>query len=90
MASGTIPMVIYFGLKLISPHFFLVTACLVCSVTALATGTSWGTVGTVGVAFIGIAMGLGLPLGPAAGAIVCGAYFGDKMSPFSTSPTWPR
>ena len=86
MASGTIPMVIYFGLKLISPHFFLVTACLVCSVTALATGTSWGTVGTVGVAFIGIAMGLGLPLGPAAGAIVCGAYFGDKMSPFSDIP----
>jgi NhaC family Na+:H+ antiporter len=86
MASGTIPMIIYYGLKLISPQFFLVTACLVCSVTALATGTSWGTVGTVGVAFIGIAMGLGLPLGPAAGAIVCGAYFGDKMSPFSDIP----
>jgi Na+:H+ antiporter, NhaC family len=86
MASGTIPMVIYFGLKLISPQFFLVTACLVCSVTALATGTSWGTVGTVGVAFIGIAMGLGIPLGLAAGAIVSGAYFGDKMSPFSDIP----
>ena len=63
MASGTIPMIIYYGLKLISPKFFLVTACLVWSVTALATGTSWGTVGTVGVAFIGIAMGLGMPLG---------------------------
>ena len=86
MASGTIPMVVYYGLKLISPKFFLVTACFVCSLTALATGTSWGTVGTVGVAFIGIAMGLGLPLGPAAGAIVCGAYFGDKMSPFSDIP----
>jgi NhaC family Na+:H+ antiporter len=86
MASGTIPMVIYFGLKLISPKFFLVTACLVCSVTALATGTSWGTVGTVGVAFIGIAMGLGVPLGLAAGAVVTGAYFGDKMSPFSDIP----
>jgi NhaC family Na+:H+ antiporter len=86
MASGTIPMVIYYGLKLISPKFFLVTACLVCSITALATGTSWGTIGTVGVAFIGIAMGLGVPLGLAAGAIVSGAYFGDKMSPFSDIP----
>jgi NhaC family Na+:H+ antiporter len=83
IASGTIPMIIYYGLKLISPKFFLVTACFVCSITSLATGTSWGTIGTLGVAFIGIAMGLGIPLGPAAGAIVAGAYFGDKMSPFS-------
>jgi NhaC family Na+:H+ antiporter len=83
IASGTIPMVIYYGLKMISPKFFLVTACFVCSLTSLATGTSWGTIGTLGVAFIGIAMGLGIPLGPAAGAIVAGAYFGDKMSPFS-------
>ncbi|MEW5902223.1 MAG: Na+/H+ antiporter NhaC family protein, partial [Acidobacteriota bacterium] len=66
MASGTIPMIVYYGLKLISPQFFLVTACLICSITAMATGTSWGTVGTVGVAFIGIAMGLGIPLGLAA------------------------
>ena len=86
MASGTIPMIIYYGLKLISPQFFLVTACFVCSVTALAAGTSWGTIGTVGVAFMGIAMGLGIPLGLAAGAIVAGAYFGDKMSPFSDIP----
>jgi NhaC family Na+:H+ antiporter len=86
IACGTIPMVIYFGLKLISPKFFLVTACLVCSLTSLATGTSWGTVGTLGVAFIGIAMGLGIPLGPAAGAVVAGAYFGDKMSPLSDIP----
>jgi len=86
MAGGTIPMVIYYGLKLISPKFFLVTACFVCSLVALATGTSWGTIGTVGVAFIGIAMGLGMPLGIAAGAIVCGSYFGDKMSPFSDIP----
>lgn len=86
IASGTIPMVIYYGLKLISPKFFLVTACFVCSVTSLATGTSWGTVGTLGVAFIGIATGLGIPLGPAAGAIVAGAYFGDKMSPLSDIP----
>lgn len=83
IASGTIPMVIYYGLKLISPKFFLVTACFVCSLTSISTGTSWGTIGTLGVAFIGIAIGLGIPLGPAAGAIVSGAYFGDKMSPFS-------
>jgi NhaC family Na+:H+ antiporter len=83
IASGTIPMVIYYGLKLISPRFFLVTACFVCSLTSISTGTSWGTIGTLGVAFIGIAMGLRIPLGPAAGAIVAGAYFGDKMSPFS-------
>jgi NhaC family Na+:H+ antiporter len=86
MASGTIPMVIYYGLKLISPKFFLVTACVVCSVTAVAAGTSWGTIGTLGVAFMGIAMGLGIPLGPAAGAIVAGAYFGDKLSPLSDIP----
>jgi len=83
IASGTIPMIIYFGLKLISPKYFLVTACFVCSLTSIATGTSWGTIGTLGVAFIGIALGLGIPLGPAAGAVVSGAYFGDKMSPFS-------
>jgi len=86
MASGTIPMVIYYGLKLISPQFFLPTACVVCSVVAVASGTSWGTIGTVGVAFMGIAMGLGIPLAPAAGAIVAGAYFGDKMSPLSDIP----
>jgi NhaC family Na+:H+ antiporter len=86
MASGTIPMVIYYGLKLISPKFFLATACLVCSVVAIASGTSWGTIGTVGVAFMGIAMGLGIPLGPAAGAVVAGAYFGDKVSPLSDIP----
>jgi len=86
MASGTIPMVIYYGLKLISPKFFLATACLVCSVVSIASGTSWGTIGTVGVAFIGISMGLGIPLGPAAGAVVAGAYFGDKMSPLSDIP----
>jgi len=83
IACGTIPMVIFYGLKLISPKYFLLTACFVCSLTSLATGTSWGTIGTLGVAFIGIAMGLGIPAGPAAGAIVGGAYFGDKMSPFS-------
>jgi len=83
IAAGTVPMIIYYGLKLISPKYFLLTACLVCSLVSLATGTSWGTVGTLGVAFIGMAMAMDIPLGPAAGAIVAGAYFGDKLSPFS-------
>ncbi len=83
ISSGTIPMIIYYGLKLISPKYFLVTASFVCSVISIATGTSWGTIGTLGVAFIGIAAALGIPMGPAAGAIVAGAYFGDKISPFS-------
>ena len=83
IAAGTIPMLIYYGLQLISPKFFLLTACVVSSVVSLVTGTSYGTVGTIGVAFIGIADGLNIPLDQAAGAIVAGAYFGDKLSPFS-------
>lgn len=83
IACGTIPMLVYFGLKIISPKLFLVTACIVCSIVSLFTGTSWGTVGTMGVAFMGIANGLGIPPGAAAGAIVAGSYFGDKLSPFS-------
>lgn len=83
IAAGTIPMLVYYGLKIISPGYFLITASLVCSAVSLFTGTSWGTVGTIGIAFIGIAQGLGIPSGPAAGAIVAGAYFGDKISPFS-------
>jgi NhaC family Na+:H+ antiporter len=83
IAAGTIPMLIYYGLQLISPKFFLLTACMVSSVVSLVTGTSYGTVGTIGVAFIGIAQGLNIPLDQAAGAIVAGAYFGDKLSPFS-------
>ena len=81
--SGTIPMLVYYGIRIISPAYFLFTACLVCSFVSLFTGTSWGTVGTVGIAFVGIAQGLGIPMGPAAGAIISGAYFGDKLSPFS-------
>jgi len=83
IAAGTIPMLIYYGLELISPQFFLLTACVVSSVISLVTGTSYGTVETIGVAFIGIASGLNIPLDQAAGAIVGGAYFGDKLSPFS-------
>ncbi len=83
LVSGTIPMIVYYGLQIITPGWFLVTACILCSLVSLVIGTSWGTIGTVGVALIGIAEGLGVPLAPAAGAIVAGAYFGDKLSPFS-------
>ncbi|GAB4168577.1 MAG: Na+/H+ antiporter NhaC [Calditrichia bacterium] len=83
IASGTIPMLIYYGLDMINPSYFLLTACVVCSFISIFTGTSWGTVGTVGVAFMGIAQGLGISLPAAAGAIISGAYFGDKLSPFS-------
>lgn len=83
IACGTIPMLIFYGLKLISAQYFLITASLVCSIISVVTGTSYGTVGTLGVAFMGVAHGLGIPLGQAAGAIVAGAYFGDKLSPFS-------
>ena len=64
IAAGTIPMIIYYGLKIVSPKYFLVTACFVCSLTSIVTGTSWGTIGTLGVAFMGIAIALGIPVGP--------------------------
>jgi NhaC family Na+:H+ antiporter len=81
--AGIVPLLIVYGLKLISPSVFLVTACLVCAVVSLATGSSWTTAGTVGVALIGVGTALGLSQGLVAGAIVSGAYFGDKMSPLS-------
>lgn len=83
MIAGTIPMLIYYGLKIISPTYFLITASIICSLISIVTGTSYGTAGTIGIAFMGIAHGMGIPLGQAAGAIVAGAYFGDKLSPFS-------
>lgn len=83
IASGVVPLLIAWGLQLLSPAWFLAAACLVCAVVSLVTGSSWTTAGTVGVALIGIAQGLGVPLPMAAGAIVSGAYFGDKMSPLS-------
>ncbi len=83
IVSGVVPTMIYFGLKIISPSAFLVCAILICSITSLATGTSWGTVGTMGIALVGIAGGLGIPAPVACGAIISGAYFGDKMSPLS-------
>ncbi len=83
MFSGTIPMVIFYGLQYINPDYILVIACLATAVVAIMTGTSWGAVGTVGVAFIGIATGMGVSLPATAGAIISGAFFGDKISPLS-------
>jgi NhaC family Na+:H+ antiporter len=83
LVSGVVPSLIYYGLMIIRPGIFLVAAMLVCSIVSLATGTSWGTAGTIGLALIGVAQGLGIPLPMAAGAILSGAYFGDKMSPLS-------
>ncbi|MDR1782245.1 MAG: Na+/H+ antiporter NhaC [Bacilli bacterium] len=83
LTGGIVQAMIYYGLAIISPQFFFVTALLLCSIVALATGSSWTTAGTVGVALIGIAGALDIPLAMAAGAIVSGAYFGDKMSPLS-------
>ncbi|MDK2562006.1 Na+/H+ antiporter NhaC [Romboutsia sedimentorum] len=81
--SGTVPSMIYWGLKIVSPAIFLPATTLICSIVSLATGSSWTTAGTVGIALIGIGQGLGMPLPLVAGAIISGAYFGDKMSPLS-------
>ena len=85
MFSGTIPYMVYWGLKLISPQYILIAAFFLTSVVSVCTGTSWGSAGTVGVALMGVAAGLDVPLAAAAGAVVSGAYFGDKISPLSDS-----
>ena len=79
MIGGTIPMMVYYGLKLISPKYLVVTSFLVTAFVSVCTGTSWGSAGTIGVALMGVAAGMGAPLPIVAGAIVSGAYFGDKM-----------
>ena len=81
--SGVVPTMLYYGLKILHPKIFLPATVLICSVCSLATGTSWGTTGTIGVALMGIGSGLGFPLPLVAGAVLSGAYFGDKMSPLS-------
>jgi len=83
LMAGTVPALIYFGLELMNPQLFYATCCVICAIAALATGSSWTVAGTLGVALIGVSMGLGLSPGIAAGAIISGAYFGDKMSPLS-------
>ncbi|MQX52671.1 Na+/H+ antiporter NhaC [Alcanivorax sediminis] len=81
--AGIVPSLIYFGLELMNPSLFYAAACLICAVIALSIGSSWTVAATVGVALIGVASGLGLSLPVAAGAVVSGAYFGDKISPLS-------
>ncbi|MBF6642337.1 Na+/H+ antiporter NhaC [Flavobacterium sp. J49] len=83
MVSGVIPTMIYYGLQILSPSIFLPSALIICSLISIATGSSWTTSATVGIALIGIGGALGFDLGMVAGAVVSGAYFGDKLSPLS-------
>ncbi|HPE76962.1 MAG TPA: Na+/H+ antiporter NhaC [Draconibacterium sp.] len=83
MISGVVPAMIYYGLNIVNPKLFLVTAVLVGSIVSVATGSSWSTVATIGVALLGIGKALGMNEAVVAGAIISGAYFGDKMSPLS-------
>ena len=83
MISGIIPSMIYYGLKLINVSFFLPTCVIISAIVAISTGSSWSTTATIGIGLIGIGKVLGFDLGLVAGAIISGAYFGDKMSPLS-------
>lgn len=83
IAGGVVPLLIHYGLMILNPSIFLVACCLVCVVVSLATGSSWTTAGTVGIALVGVGQALEVSPGMTAGAIISGAYFGDKMSPLS-------
>ncbi|MBL7876842.1 MAG: sodium:proton antiporter, partial [Cyclobacteriaceae bacterium] len=83
LLSGIVPAMIYYGLKILNPTIFLFAACVVSGIVSLATGSSWSTVATVGIALLGIGKSMDIPEGVVAGAIISGAYFGDKMSPLS-------
>lgn len=83
MISGVVPTMIYYGVQLMSPMFFLPCACIISAVISVVTGTSWTTIATIGIALMGIGDALGIPQPYTAGAIISGAYFGDKMSPMS-------
>lgn len=83
LISGIVPSMIFYGLKVLNPTIFLFASCIICAVVSLATGSSWSTVATVGIALLGIGQALGIGMGWSAGAIISGAYFGDKMSPLS-------
>ena len=83
LISGIIPSMIYYGLQILNPTFFLVASVIICSVISISTGSSWTTSATVGIALIGIGNTLGISAGMTAGAVLSGAYFGDKMSPLS-------
>jgi Na+:H+ antiporter, NhaC family len=83
LLSGIVPAMIYYGLQILNPTIFLFAACIICSIVSIATGSSWTTAATVGIALIGIGQALGINEGMIAGAVLSGAYFGDKMSPLS-------
>lgn len=83
LLSGVVPAMIYYGLQILNPTIFLFAACIICSIVSIATGSSWTTAATVGIALIGIGTALGINVGMVAGAVLSGAYFGDKMSPLS-------
>ena len=81
LISGIVPAMIYYGLQILNPEYFLIASCFICAIVSLASGSSWSTIATVGIALIGIGQVLGISKGLVAGAIISGAYFGDKMSP---------
>lgn len=83
MISGVVPTLIYYGVQILSPRFFLISACAICALISLLSGSSWTTIATIGVALLGIGQALGVSEAWTAGAIISGAYFGDKMSPLS-------
>ncbi|MCL1875098.1 MAG: Na+/H+ antiporter NhaC [Synergistaceae bacterium] len=83
MQSGVAPTLIYYGLELLTPKYFLLAALFICCIVSLSTGSSWSTSGTVGIALMGVGAGLDIPAPVTAGFIISGAYFGDKMSPLS-------
>ena len=83
LISGIVPAMIYYGLQILNPKIFLLASCVVCAIVSLVTGSSWSTIGTIGIALLGIGQALDIPLGLIGGAIISGAYFGDKMSPLS-------
>lgn len=88
VASGTVPAIIYYGLQIFSPNFFLPSILIICAIMSVITGSSWTTMGTVGIAFMGVGEGLGFNPALTAGCIVCGAYFGDKQSPMSDTTNY--
>jgi len=83
LLSGTVPVLVYYGVKLLNPTIFLLACCIACAITSVVSGSSWSTAATIGVAMVGIGRALGIPDGLIGGAIISGSYFGDKISPLS-------
>ena len=90
MLSGVVPTLISYGLHILSPRFFLASCCIICAIVSVITGSSWTTIATIGVALLGIGKAMGFDTGWIAGAIISGAYFGDKISPLSDTTVLAR